>query len=123
MDIASLSSTELNELIRQASGRLKVLKKRKPIAQVRAKVAKLLKAEGYTAAELFGGRTAASAPTAPKAEGKRRRKTSSLKGQKVPAKYRNPENPEQTWTGRGQKPLWIVPLLDAGRSLDEFLIR
>ena len=26
---------------------------------------------------------------------------------KVPPKYRNPENPEQTWTGRGNKPAWV----------------
>lgn len=24
------------------------------------------------------------------------------------AKYRNPANPEQTWTGRGKKPAWLT---------------
>ena len=28
------------------------------------------------------------------------------KAAKIPPKYRNPENPEQTWTGRGIAPSW-----------------
>lgn len=28
------------------------------------------------------------------------------------AKYRNPANPEQTWTGRGKKPGWIGDATD-----------
>ena len=27
-------------------------------------------------------------------------------------KYRNPDNPEQTWTGRGKKPSWLKDALD-----------
>lgn len=38
------------------------------------------------------------------------------------ARYRNPENPEMTWTGRGRKPGWIVEALAAGKSLDDFAI-
>ena len=37
----------------------------------------------------------------------------SAKGRKgkgsVAAKYRDPKNPENTWTGRGRMPLWMVP--------------
>ena len=29
---------------------------------------------------------------------------------KVLPKYRNPENPEETWTGRGRSPTWIASL-------------
>ncbi|WP_323779531.1 MULTISPECIES: H-NS histone family protein [Leisingera] len=35
------------------------------------------------------------------------------KGKAVP-KYRNPGNPEQTWTGRGRKPKWVNEVLQAG---------
>ena len=28
------------------------------------------------------------------------------------AKYRNPNNPEQTWTGRGKKPKWLKDAAD-----------
>jgi DNA-binding protein H-NS len=41
---------------------------------------------------------------------------------KVTAKYQNPANPEETWTGRGMAPKWMKELLDSGRSKDEFLI-
>lgn len=40
----------------------------------------------------------------------------------VEAKYRHPENPKLTWTGRGRKPVWIAEALDAGKSLDDFSI-
>ena len=44
---------------------------------------------------------------------------------KVPkaAKYAHPENPEQTWSGMGRQPKWIKEELDAGKSLDRFLIK
>ena len=37
-------------------------------------------------------------------------------------KYRNPANADETWTGRGRKPRWIVDMLAAGGSLDDALI-
>lgn len=48
---------------------------------------------------------------------------SPRKGNKVAAKYRNPENPAQTWTGRGVTPKWMQLLLEAGRNKSEFLIK
>lgn len=44
------------------------------------------------------------------------------KGSKVPAKFRNPDNPTQTWSGRGVKPRWLQALLDEGRDIEEFRI-
>ncbi|SMO84785.1 H-NS family nucleoid-associated regulatory protein [Paracoccus laeviglucosivorans] len=46
----------------------------------------------------------------------------SLKKSGVAPKYAHPENPEQTWTGRGRKPLWIQEALDSGKSLDDLAI-
>jgi len=40
----------------------------------------------------------------------------------LPPKYRNPENPKQTWSGRGRRPDWIRAALDAGTDLAEFQI-
>ena len=37
---------------------------------------------------------------------------------KVAPKYANPENPEQTWTGRGRKPRWDQEALFAGNNLE-----
>lgn len=39
-----------------------------------------------------------------------------------PAKYANPENRSQTWSGRGRRPHWIEAALNAGKSLDDLLI-
>ncbi|TXH60636.1 MAG: H-NS histone family protein [Thiothrix sp.] len=40
----------------------------------------------------------------------------------VQPKYRNPENPENTWTGRGRRPIWVEQALSAGKTLEDLLI-
>jgi DNA-binding protein H-NS len=45
----------------------------------------------------------------------------SLKGRKVPPKYRSPSG--ETWAGRGQRPKWMVEALKKGKKMDSFLIR
>ncbi len=37
-------------------------------------------------------------------------------------KYRNPDNPEQTWSGRGRKPQWVHDALARGRNITELEI-
>ena len=41
---------------------------------------------------------------------------------KVYPKFRNPEPPHQTWSGRGHHPRWVRQLLSAGKSLDDVRI-
>ena len=50
----------------------------------------------------FGGRGSRMGPVAPK--------------------YRNPENPAETWAGRGLKPRWLTAAIKGGKKLDDFLI-
>ena len=38
------------------------------------------------------------------------------------AKYRNPSNPQETWTGRGRKPKWVEKALSDGKSLDDLAV-
>ena len=45
---------------------------------------------------------------------------STLKGKKVPPKYRGPSG--ETWAGRGAKPRWLVAVIKGGKKLDDFLI-
>ena len=45
---------------------------------------------------------------------------SSLKGKKVPPKYRSPSG--ETWAGRGARPRWMVEALKNGKKMDDFLI-
>jgi DNA-binding protein H-NS len=40
----------------------------------------------------------------------------------VAPKYRNPENPAETWAGRGLKPRWLVAALKGGKKLEAFAI-
>ncbi|MEO0487189.1 MAG: H-NS histone family protein [Pseudomonadota bacterium] len=39
-----------------------------------------------------------------------------------PPKYRNPANPDQTWTGRGRQPGWIKDAITSGTDIAEFEI-
>jgi DNA-binding protein H-NS len=38
----------------------------------------------------------------------------------VAPKYRNPENPSETWAGRGLKPRWLEAALKSGKKLEDF---
>jgi DNA-binding protein H-NS len=40
----------------------------------------------------------------------------------VAPKYRNPENPTETWAGPGLKPRWLAAAIKAGKKQDDFLI-
>lgn len=37
-------------------------------------------------------------------------------------KYRDNNNPDNVWTGRGRKPTWLTTAIDNGHSLEEFAI-
>jgi DNA-binding protein H-NS len=41
----------------------------------------------------------------------------------VKPKYRNPDQPSETWTGRGKQPRWLVAQLTLGKRIDDFRIR
>jgi DNA-binding protein H-NS len=76
--------------------------------QAIAKVKELMAAYGLTLADL--GTRAAAAP-----------RKAARNGSKVAPKYRHPATGE-TWTGRGLKPKWLRAELEAGRTIDSFLI-
>ncbi len=119
IDLNGLSAKELDSLISQAKKRKTTLKKRKPVATVRARLIAAVAAEGYTIAELFGG-------TAKKSAGRPAKAASARKGRKlgkVAPKYRNPGNPKETWTGRGKQPLWMAALVKKGKKPEDFLIK
>ncbi|MDD2768020.1 MAG: H-NS histone family protein [Methylococcus sp.] len=48
---------------------------------------------------------------------------STRKGAKVPAKYQNPHNAAEKWSGRGVKPRWLQALVAQGRDIKEFEIK
>ena len=52
--------------------------------------------------------------------GSRGGRGSSLKGKKVPPKYRDRSG--NTWAGRGAKPRWLVAAIKEGKKLEDFAI-
>jgi DNA-binding protein H-NS len=54
-------------------------------------------------------------------EGKGRGKGAGTRGKAV-QKYRNPENPEETWSGRGRPPKWVQAALAGGRTMADLQI-
>lgn len=44
------------------------------------------------------------------------------KKQKAAAKYRNPHNPEETWSGRGRKPHWVHSAITSGMDISDLEI-
>jgi len=105
VDISGLSSSELKELIKDANGQLDA-KAEQEKASLRSEVESLVKARGFTMAELYGDRI--SKASKPKT--------------KLPPTHHDPQNPSNTWTGRGRKPRWLVKALEGGGSIDDFKI-
>ena len=117
IDLTTLSPRELGSLITTAKKRQALLSQRTPVAKVRSKLTKLAKAEGYTIEELFGAGSGGGRPARAPAAARGARKLG-----KVAPKYRNPENPKETWTGRGKQPRWLAAYTAKGRNLGEFVI-
>lgn len=67
---------------------------------------------GYSLNELSADANPKAVKKGPKAKPKKRAKP----------KYRNPANPEQTWSGRGRKPLWINEALTSGADITDLEI-
>lgn len=70
-------------------------------SDLKQKIASLAENAGFTVSELFG---------------------SGRKGSKVAIKYRNKDNPSETWTGRGRQPKWLAAKLAKGAKLNDFSI-
>ncbi len=121
IDLEGLSAKELEAVIARAKKRKEALSKRKPIAAVRRKLVVLAKADGYTIAELFGADALADAEPAP-AKRAARKSTKGRSLGKVAPKYRNPDNPKDTWSGRGMQPRWLAEQVRRGKSAADFLI-
>ena len=94
-NLEKMSHQELERLRSDVDAALMAAKKRDK--KEARKAAELAAAKfGFTLAELVGGAAAKS----------------GVKG--GVAKYANPENPTQTWTGKGRQPQWYKDAMAAG---------
>ena len=102
VDLSTYTIGELQELSRDIDKEVKrreIEEKRKVLAQVKELAASV----GMTVEEILEA-------------GGAQKKT---KGQ---PKYCNPDDPEQTWTGRGKRPAWFNQALESGKSLEDLMI-
>jgi DNA-binding protein H-NS len=101
INLSKLSVKELKALQTDAAKQIENRKKG-DIKDVRKTVKKIIKDAGLTPADIFPALKAATSTVAPK--------------------YRNPDDPAQTWTGRGRKPKWMQAKIDSGSKPEDFAI-
>jgi DNA-binding protein H-NS len=86
--------------------------------KVLTQIIKMAKEAGLSLAEISSAYESNRSKFSVKATQKKSKnnlaKTHTLKGVKLPPKYRNPLDPNQTWTGRGVDPSWVAKLREAG---------
>jgi DNA-binding protein H-NS len=108
IDLKALSPKELQALIAGAHAQMQEARTTQ-VRTVRDKIDALLKSAGLSLDEVYPTRRGKGAKVA--------------KGSPVAPKYRNPASPEQTWSGRGKRPLWLSGALKKrGASIENFLI-
>jgi DNA-binding protein H-NS len=81
--------------------RLKIEKQNAERAKLRERIVAMVKEHGFELRDIFG------------------------KGRKgsVAVKYRDPQNPQNTWTGRGRMPRWMTAATKGGKAKKEdFLV-
>jgi DNA-binding protein H-NS len=101
-DLEKMSHRELKALEVRIE-RLKIEKRESERAALRAKVTELAREHGFDIKELIDRGTRRNGIVAPK--------------------YRDPQNPENTWTGRGRVPRWMAAAMKSGKAKKEdFLI-
>lgn len=83
-----------------------------------AKMAQLAKQNGFELHELLGEASVKKSTASKSGASPKVRK---VRG-KVAPKYQHPDNPSQTWTGRGRKPLWVAEHLKTGATLEQLSI-
>lgn len=96
IDLKTLSPKELQSLIANAEAQMQSAKSNQ-VQEVRRKIDSLLNNAGLSLDDVYPGRG-----------GRGARRAKAGKRGVVPPKYRNPEDPSQTWTGRGKQPLWFA---------------
>ncbi len=103
MELGSMTVEQLRKLQVSAAEELKRREKSEKRNALKA-IRDLAEARGFSLDELLEDKPARAQRT------------------KGVAKYRNPADASQTWTGRGRKPVWVLDWLAAGKSIDKLAI-
>ena len=102
IDISRLNIDQLTELVGKAQTEVASRDKQRR-KDLRSELERRVAADGYKLSDIFPelGSDAAS----------------GTQRQKRPAKFRNPQNPEETWAGIGRTPKWVQAILSE-RGID-----
>lgn len=100
VNVDKMSLKELLDLEAKVQKAIAVARDRER-ADVKQALAAMAEKRGFSVSELFGGRG---------------------RGKGSAAKYVNPDNRSETWTGRGRKPNWLVAKLKKGANIADFAI-
>ena len=95
IDITGLGIDQIADLLAKAQAEL-ASRERQNRNELRAELERQVAAEGYRLSDIFVELGTASSG------GDRRKR---------PAKFRDPQNPEQTWGGIGRTPKWVQAIL------------
>lgn len=101
-DINSMSLKELKDLQSQVAKAISSFEDRKK-KEALAEIEEIARAKGFSLAELTGA-------------------VITRKRAPAVAKYANPDDASDTWSGRGRKPRWFVAALASGKHPDELSI-
>jgi DNA-binding protein H-NS len=105
IDLKSMNHNQLGDLIERAKARQEELVREKA-AKLREKINEMVRAEGFGLDEVLGRQAPRGGRTRSKAK----------------AKFRNPDDPSQTWSGRGKRPNWFHAALASGKTEKDLLI-
>lgn len=115
-ELKTMTRKQLEKLRADVDTALKALDEKDKKAALKAAQA-AAKAHGFSLSELTGTTPTEKTP----AKTPRARKSSDGRA-KVAPKYRNPNNHDETWSGRGRAPKWMVDHLQSGGSKEDCAI-
>lgn len=103
INVDKMSLKDINDLEAKLQ-KAKLQARDRAKSDLKDKIDRMLDGTGFSIHELYG------------LSGKGRGRGKSA------AKFANPDNRSETWTGRGRKPNWLVARLNKGAKLNDFAI-
>ncbi len=116
-DLKNASKSDLEKLAKDVATAISN-KSKESMADARKAAEKAAADFGFSLADLAG--VVKRGPGRPRKGSKPGRKPA--KKAAAPAKYRNPDDASQTWSGRGRQPAWYKSGIAAGKKPEDFAI-
>ena len=102
IDLSTLNIDQLTDLVGKAQSEMASREKQRR-KDLRSELERRITAEGYKMGDIFPELRSGG--------------TNGTRRRKMPVKFRNPQNPDETWTGIGRSPKWVRAILSE-RGID-----